>query len=57
MPAGRPTDYRPELCEAVIELGKQGKSLVQMAAALDITKQTLLVWEKEHVRVMTSYVK
>lgn len=47
MAFGRPTVYRPEYCEAVIELGKKGKSLVQMAAALDITKQTLLVWEKE----------
>lgn len=47
MAMGRPSVYTPELCEAVIELGKQGKSLVQMAAALDITKQTLLVWEKD----------
>ncbi len=47
MALGRPSVYLPEYCELVIELGKQGKSLVQMASVLDITKQTLLVWERE----------
>ncbi len=41
---GRPTSYRPEYCERVIELGKLGKSLVQIASELDSTKQTLFNW-------------
>jgi len=41
---GRPTTYRAEYCERVIELGKLGKSLVQIASELDSTKQTLFNW-------------
>jgi len=44
----RPTDYRPEFCERVIEYGKQGKSKTWMAAEFDVTKQTLLNWERAH---------
>lgn len=47
MPAGRPTDYRPEYCEAVIEFGRMGKSLTWMAAELGIAKSTLQLWEKD----------
>lgn len=41
---GRPTAYRPEYCEQVIELGKQGKSLIQMCAHFDIARQTIDNW-------------
>jgi hypothetical protein len=41
---GRPTKYLAEYCEKVVELGKLGKSLVQIASALDTTKQTLINW-------------
>lgn len=41
---GRPTDYRPEYCEEVIELGKEGKSLAQMCAHFDIARQTIDNW-------------
>ena len=47
MPAGRPTDYRPEYCADVIEFGSQGKSLTWMAATLGIAKSTLQLWEKD----------
>lgn len=48
MAGGRPTLYRPEYCETVIELGKQGDSLVQMAAHFDVTRQTLENWASDH---------
>ena len=44
---GRPTLYRPEFCEQVIELGKQGKSITQIAAKLDVDKATVLRWKDE----------
>lgn len=47
MPAGRPTDYRPEYCERVIEFGAEGKSLTWMAAELGIAKATLQNWERD----------
>lgn len=45
---GRPTLYKPEHCDVVIELGKEGKSLVQMCAHFDITRQTIDNWAKDH---------
>lgn len=48
MAGGRPTLYKPEYCETVIELGKQGDSLVQMASYFDVTRQTLENWASEH---------
>jgi len=44
MAGGRPSDYRPEYCEQVIELGRLGLSVAQMASRLDTSKQTLLRW-------------
>ncbi len=45
---GRPTKYRPEFCELVIEQGKLGKSVVQMAAACGVWKSVILDWAREH---------
>ena len=45
---GRPTLYRPEYCEKVIELGREGKSLVQMAAHFDVSRPTISEWASEH---------
>lgn len=41
MPAGRPSSYKPEYCEAVIEMGKQGFSVVEMAAEIGVGRTTL----------------
>jgi hypothetical protein len=48
MPAGRPTDYNPKYCEEVIELGKQGKSLAQMASRFDVARSTIDEWASVH---------
>lgn len=45
---GRPSGYNPAYCERVIELGREGKSKVQMAADFDVSKQTLLNWADAH---------
>jgi len=36
------------MCEQVIELGRQGKSHVQIACALDVTRETLYQWAETH---------
>lgn len=41
MPAGRPTSYKPEYCDRVIEMGDQGYSVVEMAAELNVARSTL----------------
>lgn len=48
MTAGRPTDYRPGYCAQVIDLGKEGKSHAQIAAALDVSRQTMYAWQEKH---------
>lgn len=48
MPAGRPSDYEPEFCETVIEMGREGASRAEMAAELEISHQTWYNWEKKH---------
>lgn len=47
-PEGRPTSYRPEYCEQVIELGKRGKSITQIACTLQVDKTTVYEWVKVH---------
>lgn len=49
MPAGRPSTYEPEYCERAIELGKQGKSPVQIAVALNVSRSTMLSWADQHL--------
>ena len=41
---GRPTKYRPEVCEQVIAWGKLGKSKSWIAAELDIARSTIDEW-------------
>lgn len=48
MPAGRPTDYRAEFCERVIELGREGKSHAQIAAELGCSRRVLYDWQDKH---------
>lgn len=47
-PRGRPSLYKPEYCEAVLEMGAEGKSITQMAATLGFDKSTLLDWKAAH---------
>lgn len=44
----RPTKYKPEYCEQVIELGKEGKSLAQMCAHFDIARSTIDQWAEDY---------
>lgn len=41
---GRPTLYHPSYCDEVVELGRLGKSYVQMAAHFDVGRNTLDGW-------------
>ncbi len=54
---GRPTDYKPEYCDLVIELGRQGKSVVQMACAIDVVRQTLHDWCKAHPDFLDAFTR
>lgn len=45
---GRPSKYDPAMCETVVELGMQGKSKAQIAAKLQVTRETVDIWAKKH---------
>ena len=57
MPGGRPTDYKEEYCNSVIEFGKQGFSRVQMAAEFEVAKATIQNWEKEHPEFLAAMTR
>ena len=54
-PGGRPTDYRPEYCERVIEFGLDGKLPAQMASKLGVCKDTLHEWARVHAEFSDAF--
>lgn len=45
---GRPSLYKPEYCDVVINLGKDGASMAAMAAEIGVDRGTLRDWTKTH---------
>jgi hypothetical protein len=48
MPAGRPTDFTPELGERILALMEQGLSLVAAAAECNVHRQRVYEWSERH---------
>jgi hypothetical protein len=58
MPLGRPSLYRPEYCERVIELGNQGASVVEMAHEIGVCRATLEAnWPAEHPEFLEAFTR
>jgi transposase len=58
MAAGRPTDYKPEYCELVIELGRKGMSVVEMASEIGVARNTLeTLWTAKHPEFQEAFTK
>lgn len=53
-PVGRPTKYKPEYCERIIELGKEGYSHAEIAADLEVDKASLYDWAAAHEEFSTA---
>jgi len=47
-PVGRPSKYKPEYCERIIKLGKEGYSHAELAADLEVDKASMYRWAEEH---------
>lgn len=45
---GRPTLYKPEYCQRVIEMGREGKSKEQITATLGVSWDCLDNWAEKH---------
>ena len=48
MPAGRPSLYKPEYCEAVLECGSRGLSLTAFAGEINVCRDTITEWMSVH---------
>lgn len=48
MPAGRPTKYKKEYCDMIVEHMAQGLSKESFAGAIGVDEKTIYNWEKEH---------
>ena len=46
---GRPSEYRTEYCDQVIEMGRRGFSVVEMASTIGVSRNTLeTAWPAAH---------
>lgn len=53
-PVGRPSKYKPEYCERVIELAKEGRGWADYAAEFEIDRTTLYDWAESHEEFSTA---
>lgn len=53
-PVGRPTKYKPEYCEKILELAKEGKGWVSWALACGVDRPTLYAWGDQHPEFLTA---
>lgn len=56
-PIGRPSGYKPEYCQRVIEMGAQGHSPLQMAAEIGVLRENLYAWANVHPEFFTAFEK
>jgi len=47
-PTGRPSEYRPEYCDMVLEFMSQGYSLTAFAGSIRMERTTIYEWIKRH---------
>jgi len=47
-PPGRPTDYRPEYDQRIIDVMSTGASLVEFVAEIGVTRETAYEWARVH---------
>jgi hypothetical protein len=45
---GRPTDYKPEYCQMLIEHMEEGYSFESFGGIIGVAEKTLYNWEKQH---------
>jgi len=47
-PVGRPTKYTPDVCDKVIEMGRQGYCKAEMASELGVSRECIYEWARVH---------
>jgi hypothetical protein len=57
-PGGRPSLYRPEYCERVLEFGREGMSVVEMAAEIGVSRNALEErWPEAHEEFREAFAR
>ena len=57
-PGGRPSLYRPEYCERVLEFGREGMSVVEMAAEIGVSRNALEErWPQAHEEFREAFAR
>jgi hypothetical protein len=56
-PVGRPSKYKPEFCDAVLEMAREGKGWANYAAAFEIDRPTLYDWAAAHEDFSTALTR
>lgn len=54
---GRPSKYRPEFCEQILNLGARGKSVSQMASYFNVNRKTLDQWALDHEEFSAAFTQ
>lgn len=54
---GRPSLYKSEYCDQIVDYCKNGASFVEFAAFIGVSKQTLLNWREEHQDFFDAYMR
>ena len=57
MAGGRPTDYKPEYCELIVEYGREGLHTYQIAGKFEVVKSTLYNWAELHPEFMVAFTR
>jgi len=55
MAGGRPTKYNKKYCQIVLDMMKQGKSVIACCSKLNIHRDTFYEWVKEHPEFSDTY--
>lgn len=53
-PVGRPTKYKPEYCQMVVDHMAEGASLTSFAAEIEVSRATINVWMGEYPEFLES---
>lgn len=57
MPAGRPTKYKPEYCQEIIDFMSKGYSATAFAAKIGVHIDTIQEWKNTHAEFSAAYKK
>lgn len=56
-PGGRPSKYNKTMCTRIIECGREGMCLAEMADELDVARSTLFLWAEEHEEFSDAFTR